>query len=87
MRALAITIITGFRGFRPSWLGKLSTLIQVLAVVLILVASISGSSFFLPTVYTTVTALAVFSGVHYVFQVSWLMREAERGQRARELSS
>jgi len=85
--ALAITIITGFRGFRPSWLGKLSTLVQVLAVVLILVASISGTSFFLPTVYTTVTALAVFSGVHYVFQVSWLMREAERAQRSNQVPS
>jgi cardiolipin synthase len=85
--AMAITVITGFRGFRPSRLGKLSTLVQVLAVVLILVAAISGYSVFLPTVYTVVTALAVFSGVHYVFQVSWLMREAERTQRSSQLSS
>jgi hypothetical protein len=59
----------------------------VLAVVLILVAAISGYSVFLPTVYTLVTALAVFSGVHYVFQVSLLMREAERAQRSNQIPS
>jgi len=82
--ALAITIITGFRGFRPSWLGKLSTLVQVIAVVLILVAAISGVSIFLPTVYTTVTALAIFSGIHYIFQVGRLMREDERAEAPRD---
>ncbi|MFN6963520.1 MAG: CDP-alcohol phosphatidyltransferase family protein [Pyrinomonadaceae bacterium] len=76
--ALAITLFTGFRGFRPSWLGKLSTLVQVVAVVLILVAAITGVSGFLPTVYTSVAALAVFSGVHYIFQVGRLMRDDER---------
>jgi cardiolipin synthase (CMP-forming) len=78
--AAAITVITGFRGFRPSWLGKVSTLVQVLAVVLILLAAITKYGSYLPTVYTTVAALAVFSGVHYVFQVSRLMRDAERAK-------
>ena len=75
--AMAITIITGFRGFKPSVLGKLSTLVQVTAVVLILFAAITGISYFLPTVYTTVAALAIFSGIHYVFQVGRLMKDAE----------
>jgi hypothetical protein len=34
--------------------------------------------FYLPTVYTTVAAFAVFSGVHYIFHVAKLMREAEK---------
>lgn len=77
--ALAIFIMTDFRGFKPSWLGKLSTLVQVCGVGLILLAAVFPmlQSFYLPTVYTTVTALAVFSGIHYVYFVGQLMREAD----------
>jgi len=78
--ALAINIMTGFRGFRPSLPGKVSTVVQIIAIAAILVAArfpiLSG---YLPTVYTTVFALAVISGVHYVFFVSHLLNE-ERGQ-------
>src|ERR1051325_997505 len=35
--AAAINIVTGFRGFRPSWLGKISTTVQILAIALILI--------------------------------------------------
>ena len=75
----AIFVITNFRGFKPSWLGKVSTLVQILAVVLILIAAIFHSlqSFYLPTVYTTVVAFAVFSGFHYIFHVARLMKEDE----------
>lgn len=71
----AIHIMTGFRGFRPSWLGKLSTLVQVIAVTLILVAAVTGYSFYLPTTYFIVALLAFASGVHYIFQVARLMKE------------
>ncbi|HMO82002.1 MAG TPA: CDP-alcohol phosphatidyltransferase family protein [Pyrinomonadaceae bacterium] len=73
----AINIMTGFKGFRPSWLGKLSTFVQVIAVTLVLVAAVSGYSFYLPTVYFIVVLLAVISGIHYIFQVSRLMKEEE----------
>jgi cardiolipin synthase len=74
--AIAIFIITDFRGFQPSWLGKLSTLVQVTAVGLILLAAIFPAlNIYLPTVYTTVVAIAVFSGVHYIFYVARLMNE------------
>jgi cardiolipin synthase len=74
--AIAIFIITDFRGFKPSWLGKLSTLVQVSAVGLILLAAIFPVlNIYLPTVYTTVVAVAVFSGVHYIFHVARLMNE------------
>jgi phosphatidylglycerophosphate synthase len=75
--------MTGFRGFKPSWLGKASTFVQVLAVILILVAAVFPElrGFYLPTVYTTVVAFAVFSGIHYIFYVAKLMREEEiKGQ-------
>jgi cardiolipin synthase (CMP-forming) len=74
----AINIMTGFKGFKPSWPGKASTLVQVVAVTLILVAAVTGQSFFLPTVYVIVVLLAVISGVHYIFHVSKLMAENDR---------
>ena len=74
----AIFIITNLRGFKPSWLGKASTVVQIAAVCLILVAAVFPAlrSFYLPTVYTTVVALALFSGVHYIFFVAKLMNES-----------
>jgi cardiolipin synthase len=76
----AINVMTGFRGFKPSWLGKASTFVQVVGVILILIAAVFPAlrGFYLPTVYTTVVAFAVFSGVHYVFHVARLMREADQ---------
>ncbi|HEX8472644.1 MAG TPA: CDP-alcohol phosphatidyltransferase family protein [Pyrinomonadaceae bacterium] len=79
--AAAINVVTGFRGFRPSWLGKINTVVQLTAIVAILTAArfppLRG---YLPTVYTTVFAFALFSGVHYVFWVSRLLSE-DRNQR------
>jgi cardiolipin synthase len=73
----AINVMTGFRGFQPSWLGKASTFVQVVAVILILVAAVfpTNNGLFLPTTYTVVALFAVVSGIHYIFQVAGLMRE------------
>jgi cardiolipin synthase (CMP-forming) len=77
--AAAINIVTGFKSFRPSWLGKLNTAIQILAIAAILVAaSFPKVSGYLPTVYTTVFAFAVFSGLHYVYFASRLLGEERR---------
>lgn len=75
----AINMMTGFRGFQPSWLGKASTFVQVIGVIMILVAAVLPDlrGFYLPTVYTTVAAFAVFSGFHYIFHVAKLMRESD----------
>ncbi len=73
----AIALMTNFRGFKPSWLGKLSTTVQVLAVTLILFAAVFGYSFYLPTLYFIVVLLAFLSGFHYIFFVAKLMREDE----------
>ncbi len=76
--AAAINVMTGFRGFKPSWLGKASTTVQVVAVGLILIAAVFGYSFYLPTVYVIVVLLAAASGFHYIYQVSTLMSQEEK---------
>lgn len=77
--AAAINVITGFTSFKPSWLGKLSTTVQVFAVGLILFAAVFPSidGFYLPAVYVIVVALAFLSGFHYVFHIARLMRDEE----------
>ena len=76
----AINMFTGFRGFKPSWLGKASTFVQVVGVIMILVAAVCPwlNGIYLPTVYVIVAAFAVFSGVHYIFHVAKLMRQSEQ---------
>lgn len=74
----AINVMTGFHGFKPSWLGKLSTFVQVLAVGLILLAAVFKYSFYLPTVYMIVVLLAFLSGFHYIFHVARLMKDEEK---------
>ena len=78
--AAAINIVTGFRGFRPSMLGKINTVVQIFAIaIIIFAASVPyGTGYYLPTLYTTVFALAVLSGAHYVFFVSKLVNEDRR---------
>jgi cardiolipin synthase (CMP-forming) len=79
--AAAINVVTGFRRFRPSWLGKANTAVQITGIVLVLVAaSFPPLRGYLPTVYTTVFAFALISGVHYVFWANKLMGE-DRQQR------
>lgn len=72
----AISLMTGFRGFKPSWLGKASTFVQVFGVIAILIAAVYPQlrGFYLPTVYVTVAFFAVVSGIHYIFQVAGLMK-------------
>ena len=78
--AASINIVTGFRGFRPSLLGKINTTVQIVAIgVIMFVVSVPyGTGYYLPTVYTTVFAFAVLSGAHYVFFVSKLLNEDRR---------
>lgn len=78
--AAAINMVSGFRAFRPSFLGKLSTVVQIGAVaVVILAAQIRvGTGYYLPTVYTTVFVLTLLSGIHYVFFVSGLMSDERK---------
>ncbi len=75
--AVAIYIVTDFRKFTPSLLGKISTVVQINGIGLILIAIVLKVSFYLPTLYTLITALAVISGIQYIFHVAKLMREAD----------
>jgi len=76
--AMAITVMTGFRGFKPSWLGKASTFVQVVGVLLVLIAAVwpVNGGVYLPTTYAVLAGFAVASGVHYIYHVARLMREA-----------
>src|SRR6266567_2273888 len=78
--AAAINIMTGFRGFRPSWLGKVNTTVQIIGIAAIMVAASVpyGAGYYLPTIYTTVFALSLLSGAHYVFFASKLLNEDRR---------
>jgi cardiolipin synthase len=84
--AAAINIVTGFRRFRPSLLGKINTTVQIVAIAAIMFAASVpyGTGYYLPTIYTTVFVLAVLSGAHYVFFVSRLVNEDRREDRRAE---
>jgi cardiolipin synthase (CMP-forming) len=78
--AAAINMVTGFRAFQPSLPGKISTLVQIVAVATVMLAAQIrvGTGYYLPTVYTTVFALTLISGIHYIFFVSRLLNEDRR---------
>ncbi len=80
--AMAIFIMTDFRGFKPSFLGKASTVVQILAIGIILFAAVfpAYSGYYLPTTYFLVTLLAVTSGVHYIYYVAKLMNEKKENE-------
>jgi cardiolipin synthase len=78
--AAAINIMTGFRGFRPSWLGKVNTTVQIVAIAAIMFAASFPyyTGYYLPTVYVTVFTFAILSGLHYIFFASKLLNEDRR---------
>src|SRR5688500_6066682 len=80
--AAAINIMTGFRGFRPSWLGKVNSTVQIIAIAIIIFAASFpyGTGYYLPTLYVVVFTFAVLSGAHYVFFASKLLNEDRRNQ-------
>ena len=76
--AAAIYMVTGFRAFQPSLPGKISTLLQIIAVATVMLAAQTrmGTGYYLPTIYTSVFAFTLFSGLHYVFFVSRLLNKS-----------
>ncbi len=79
--AASINIVTGFRGFRPSWLGKANTAVQIGGLVYILVAArVEPMQGYLPPVYTTIFIFALLSGIHYMFFASRLLNENRSGR-------
>lgn len=78
--AAAINMVTGFRAFRPSSLGKVSTVVQIATIAAVIFGAQTrvGTGYYLPTLYTVVFGLAVLSGVHYGFFVAGLLGEDRR---------
>jgi len=78
--AAAINIMTGFRGFRPSWLGKVNTTVQIIAIAIIMFAASVPyyTGYYLPTLYVIVFTFAITSGLHYIFFASRLLNEDRR---------
>ncbi|HEV2705829.1 MAG TPA: CDP-alcohol phosphatidyltransferase family protein [Pyrinomonadaceae bacterium] len=78
----AINVVTGFRGFRPSMLGKINTVVQIGAIVVILVMARLPAvrGYVLPTVYAIVFLFAVISGIHYVFWAAKLMNDEKNAR-------
>ena len=71
----ALLYATGLiRVFRPSWLGKANTLVQIVTVPLVLLKQISHASWVALAsrigIWATV-ALTIFSGVHYAVRVAY----------------
>ena len=81
--AAAINMTTGFRGFRPSWLGKVNTTVQIGGIAAIMFApSVPRyTGYYLPSVYAAVFIMAILSGLHYIFFASKLMNEPKTGSR------
>jgi cardiolipin synthase len=78
--ALVINMTTGFSNFRPSIPGKLNTLVQIVTIVLFLAANaFDHFTRYLPIAFYTTLAMAVFSGLHYIFHVNRSMNEQEPG--------
>src|SRR3954470_19836273 len=79
--AAAINIVSGFRAFQPSLPGKVSTVVQIVAVATVMLAAQIrvGTGYYLPTVYALVFAFTLFSGIHYVFFVSRLINKPGNG--------
>lgn len=75
--ALVINMVTGFSGFRPSMPGKISTVVQLCAIILFLTANALGwGRDYLIWVYYLTFGITVFSGLHYIFHANRLMGEA-----------
>ncbi|MBL8204239.1 MAG: CDP-alcohol phosphatidyltransferase family protein [Blastocatellia bacterium] len=74
--ALVINMVTGFSGFRPSMPGKVSTVVQLIAIILFLTANAIGCcADYLIWIYYLTFAITVFSGLHYIFHANQLMNE------------
>ena len=76
LAAAVINMTTGFSRFRPSIPGKLNTLVQIVTIVFFLAANAFDLlKEYLPVVYYTTLAMAVFSGLHYIVHINRLMSE------------
>ncbi|MEK7833870.1 MAG: CDP-alcohol phosphatidyltransferase family protein [Acidobacteriota bacterium] len=82
LAALVINMTTGFSRFRPSIPGKLNTFVQITMIVFFLAANAFGVfTRFLPLAFYATLAIAVFSGLHYIWHINRLMSEKEMSEQ------
>lgn len=81
--ALVINMVTGFSQFRPSFLGKINTIVQIIQIVVFLGANAFNlhSEYLMPLYYLTVS-MAVLSGLHYIVHVNRQMSEISQVKQA-----
>jgi cardiolipin synthase (CMP-forming) len=76
--------------FRPSWIGKANTLMQIVSVPMALVYEINHSNWARLgkrwCIYLTV-ALTIVSGVHYVLRLAWDLRSSGKTESETAASS
>ena len=82
----ALLYATGLiRVFRPSWLGKANTMVQIVTVPLVLLKQISHASWVTLAsrmgIWATV-ALTIFSGVHYAVRVAYELHSGSNTKAA-----
>ncbi|MCS6806275.1 MAG: CDP-alcohol phosphatidyltransferase family protein [Acidobacteriota bacterium] len=74
--ALMIFIKTGFRNFRPSWPGKINTVVQLMLITAFLAHQIVGRyADSMRVLYYVAFLMAVFSGFQYIFHATRLLNE------------
>ena len=84
LAAAVINMTSGFSMFRPSILGKLNTFVQIITIVFFLAANaFELLTWYLPVVYYTTLAMAVFSGLHYIVHINRLMSEGQEEDRTK----
>lgn len=80
--ALMMFITTGFRRFRPSLPGKLNTLVQLSLITTFLVVNMLGDyTRYLTPLYYGTLAMAIVSGIHYIFHATRLLNEQKSHDR------
>ncbi|MGH9801822.1 MAG: CDP-alcohol phosphatidyltransferase family protein, partial [Blastocatellia bacterium] len=83
--AVVINMTTGFSSFRPSVPGKLNTFVQITMIVFFLSANAFNLfTRFLPLAFYVTLAMAVFSGLHYVWHANRLMSEQEMNEQEKK---
>jgi cardiolipin synthase len=77
--SIIVNRITGFKEFKPTWLGKVNTFLELGLIVVFLVFHTTGVLLFLlPFCYALVLASVIASGAGYVAQGAQILRDHKR---------
>ena len=71
---------SAMKTFRPSWLGKANTVVQILTVLLVLLHEVRSDLWIAKgrqLGFNVTVGLTILSGVHYVLRLAWDLRHTE----------